>query len=559
FRVHPPRVKQAVARPASDGSAIVEVTLAPDKRLGTSLVVQGADGSIRLRDDGRDGDAQAADGVYSVPLPLSFALLKRQERVTLARRQALGLLTAPVYDGHALVGQEKQVLRDVPDIVRFLFPVGSTHPNRTVLVTDTGVVEDPARTYNPCSGVASPGTRNGKWTFGYLMQQMANQPATGVDPAELVLDWLNNWTSLQTVNGLDVSPRTAMHDLINRWPRDPVTHKLDLGRAPVKLLAIVNRIDLAANVSYGMAGGAEGRFVFEILDDTCAPQQFLIILEYGVPRTSCIGLRNWALAWRALDALPLGGAGYNAALEALTETFAHAGAGGAKTAGSAINQIRTNETMLLRNADGGAQWELREFALVPAGAGARLAESTVKQTPDLPFNGRDGGFREADLATWINANQAAVLAERHTVPATYPFPPGGGFLGGATPNEEMFIPQLVLDYWVAPGIAMNLARHQFSLNTCNGCHGEESGTRFTHVKIVPFGTAAGLSGFLTGETVHDPVDSSTAYSFNELGRRAVVLDHFADSSCGRIRTVQQSAVQVLPLPPMAYQPLPSTH
>ncbi|HVR62730.1 MAG TPA: hypothetical protein VMU50_12575, partial [Polyangia bacterium] len=47
FRVHPPRVKQAVARPASDGSAIVEVTLAPDKRLGTSLVVQGADGSIR--------------------------------------------------------------------------------------------------------------------------------------------------------------------------------------------------------------------------------------------------------------------------------------------------------------------------------------------------------------------------------------------------------------------------------------------------------------------------------------------------------------------------------
>jgi hypothetical protein len=57
------------------------------------------------------------------------------------------------------------------------------------------------------------------------------------------------------------------------------------------------------------------------------------------------------------------------------------------------------------------------------------------------------------------------------------------------------------DYWTAGGIANNDARHKLSLNTCNGCHGEESHTGFLHVGPVSFGTPANLSGFLTGETI----------------------------------------------------------
>lgn len=55
--------------------------------------------------------------------------------------------------------------------------------------------------------------------------------------------------------------------------------------------------------------------------------------------------------------------------------------------------------------------------------------------------------------------------------------------------------------WLAPGINDNEARHEFSLNTCNGCHGDETNTPFLHISTRQAGAESQLSGFLEGVEV----------------------------------------------------------
>jgi hypothetical protein len=115
------------------------------------------------------------------------------------------------------------------------------------------------------------------------------------------------------------------------------------------------------------------------------------------------------------------------------------------------------------------------------------------------------------------------------VPADLPFPDFLPFLGGSSKND--------IDFWNAPGIASPNARFHFSLNTCNACHGRETNTTFLHVSPAPFGSEAGLSGFLKGDgaggdfDVTDPVVPGTHHLFNDLARRAQVLHDIASQSC----------------------------
>ncbi|HEX9508178.1 MAG TPA: hypothetical protein VF947_07205, partial [Myxococcales bacterium] len=59
--------------------------------------------------------------------------------------------------------------------------------------------------------------------------------------------------------------------------------------------------------------------------------------------------------------------------------------------------------------------------------------------------------------------------------------------------------------------------------TCNGCHSSETGTRFVHVFPRRDHEVAELSDFLTGENMptFDPFDQPR--TFNELQRRADLL------------------------------------
>ncbi len=285
--------------------------------------------------------------------------------------------------------------------------------------------------------------------------------------------------------------------------------QFDLAKAPFRLLAIVNRVDLRDNSASGSSAG-EARFVFGALGPGCQPLEFTVIFEFGIARSDCQAVRDWAKQWFDLGSLELGSGEYNAALEAITEQFVRAGANPSKPNGSALNQLRTNE-IVLSNI-----WELREFKLSAEGA---LKQVTVKMTPDLSFN------RTMVLVNFINGNEADILADKHVVPDQ--FPAGNSFLAGSAIMPGVF--------WDNPPTGLLItsreARHKFSLQTCNGCHQGETATDFTHIKPTPFGIAARLSGFMTGISVVDPSDGSPIREFNELQRRAADLDQLVNSSC----------------------------
>ncbi|WP_437912500.1 LamG domain-containing protein [Sorangium sp. So ce302] len=355
--------------------------------------------------------------------------------------------------------------------------------NKELLIRDLAVVEDPVRT-----------TGDGVWTFKHLMEAMAPTPAQA---PVMVEQMFQSWLSDQTMNTHVVPARTGIQSLVlDPWPR--VDGALDLSRAPIRLLAIVNRLDLR-KLADGKAG--EGRFVFGVTDSSGSPLQFTIILEYRLPATTEAEVLDWANLWHELNALSLGSADYNAKLAEITERFAGSNAEPGRVNGSALSQLRTNEIALA------SPWELREFTLSPATG--LLQPDTVKLTPDTSFMG------QSIVADFINQNEASILTETHTVPEVFQ---GVSFLGGSSINDFPRPP------WNAPGITNNEARHKFSLNACNGCHGVEAQTVFLHISPRFAGVQADISAFLEGTDVLDPVDGVTVRHLDDLERRATDME-----------------------------------
>jgi hypothetical protein len=353
------------------------------------------------------------------------------------------------------------------------------------VIRDTSIVDDPVRASNNAP-LGTP--HRGVWTFGQLMRDMAKTPADAPALAEkLFQSWLTN----QTVNGFVVQARPQIQNvLFANWPR-LADGTLDLDRAPLRLLAITNRIDLR-DLSQGNAG--EGRFVFGVLGPGNFPEQFTVIVEYQLGAQSPADILDWANSWHALSTHPFPSEEYNLALEAITSRFAGRGVAAGRPNGSGLHQLRTNEIALSN------RWELRQFGL--SSTTGLLEERTVALTPDLSFNG------SAALGRFINENEAAIIAEKHTVPTQFE---GAPFLGGSVFND--------LIAWTAQGVQNNEARFHLSLNTCNGCHGSaETNTTFLQISPRGIGQMANLSPFMTGTVVQDPVTRAPR-TLNDLARR----------------------------------------
>ncbi len=360
-------------------------------------------------------------------------------------------------------------------------------PSRTLLVRDPSVVDDPVRT-----------TGKGAWTFGYLMEQLAPSPEEAPDIAEAMLQ---SFATPQEINGFAVRARPNMRpSVLEPWPRT-AAGKLDLARAPMRLLAIAHRLDLAS-FEQGRAG--EGRFVFGVLGQNGSSLLFTIIFEYALPAR----YDDWGRAVHALQREAFPSDGYNRALQALAERYTLRGAVPDAPNGSALLRVRTNENSLGRDG----LWEMREFHL--ARDTGRLVPAVLQQTPDRSFKG------STLLARFIDDNQSRILAETHDLPARLDDAP---FQAGALINQ--------LDHWDAPGIQNSEARYRFSLNTCDGCHGGETFTSFFHVFPRGPGEQSLLSGFLTGVVEHDPATGEER-PFNELARRGRLLER---TVCGESR------------------------
>lgn len=392
-----------------------------------------------------------------------------------------------------------------------------------LMITDLSVVEDPLRT-NPVNGASAT------WSFRYLIEQMAGKQ----NPSDFVMNWLNQWETAQTINGHTVAARASIREkIIDPWLQASGGSQLDLNLAPFKLLAIVNRMDLRQHTAEGEVSTAgEGRFVFGVLDEKGAPLAptvgpasggFTVIFEYELPAKNMQALRGWTKAWQSLENYQLGTENYNMALEAVTRGFTDHTASLGKPNGSPLNQIRSNEIAL------DTSWELREFVLDYASG--NLRQHTVAVSPDpASLNGTPM------LASLINANEDALIrGDFNLMPNWFA---GAALAGPFTPDNfadwdqrtftmhDLFQGLFFDIPWSANGINNNQARHNFALNTCNGCHREETNTGFVHIGFpqehtLPgsMGVEAELSSFLTGTQVTDPVDGMTTREFAELNRR----------------------------------------
>lgn len=111
------------------------------------------EGSLKtLRDDGT-GDDAAQDGVYS-----------------------------------ALLDFELGEIQD-PLVVSPLSVSTDLDPEKTLFIRDASVVNDPSRTSDPCMSSSSTDAKK-KWTFGYLLTQIANRTKTGRTPSDLAMSLL---------------------------------------------------------------------------------------------------------------------------------------------------------------------------------------------------------------------------------------------------------------------------------------------------------------------------------------------------------------------------------
>jgi len=402
-------------------------------------------------------------------------------------------------------------------------------PQKELFVTDVSVVDDCLRTtWGPCisSGVVPAPATQGAWTFGTRIASVAGT----TDPATLstfTLNWLHSWSTNQTINGDLVPARPNIQSVvINPWLTASGGKTLDMKKAPFRLLAIVARLDLRQNAGYsGGTTAGEGRFIYNLLDGNGNTTHFNVIFEYGLDAADCTAVLNWANLWHGLGSHTFG-PDYNAALQAVTDRFATLGASPGKPNGSAINQVRTNEVQLVLPQS--TLWELREFkpiATVLTAGPAPLTQTTVAQTPARSLD------QTAAISTFVNANEAAILANNYVVPLTWS---GAPFRGGAAPNH------LELG-WDGPtpvcsSITNPEARFGFSVNTCSGCHGTpETGTVFKQVEPRNAGSASVLAGFLSG--INNVSDfCGRTHNFNDIDRRRVDLCQLLGKTCTQVNS-----------------------
>ena len=356
---------------------------------------------------------------------------------------------------------------------------------KELLIVDEGVLSD-ARAKN---------ASDGPWSFRNAIENMAPQ---GMDPSPFVLEWLSEWDNVREMNGFpadrpnELRGSALQERILCPWlklaPENACDatcavcagRKLDLSRAPFRLIAIANRVD-ERDSNPGSPQG-EGRLVFALTngvgdDAATLAMPMTVIFEYHLPESRTV--TEWATAWHELGKHASFDEPFKADLEKLTTAFVGRGARPNGSNGSALNQIRTNESAL------NWIWQLREFGLTTDG---RLRQRTVRNTPGEALNG------SPRLSAWVTESSAAVRSGKFQIPAEF-----------QAPSSDQ-----LLFRWQLPGVD-ETTRVAFSSATCNGCHSMENPRLDTAFHISPFRSGIDkVSPFL-----HDPTGAP-----DELGKRA---------------------------------------
>lgn len=542
------------------GVVVGEVVTRGLKRGLTEIALSLEEGRTTFLDTGKAPDRVAGDGVFTARIPMNTAEVFRTEQARLdastaallgegddwvlrgsrdsvparialrelratkmrgleslaARTRIISAARSPLEAAKALKIDVTQVpfledptgrfsrlaidprrLFDIPFFPGVMGPPVPIDEFRSLMIIDSPVLDDPARTYDPCTNT---GTQDGVWSFAHLIRELS--AGTGLSPEDYLLQWLATWQSPQLVNDVSFFDQPKANSMNNfflpSWLSMSGGSTYDIDRFPARLLAIVNRPDLADKIGYGAAGSAgEARLVFGLgtkhpITGDCTISDFTVIFEYAIAGGSCSTVKAWHKRWKNLDTHPKGSAAYRQALEQITLDFTESGTNPAQLPNqSSLAQLRTN--------DGGltGHWQLREFHLQPPGGSITAGTLAMAMTRQQPLDHLNG---TATLEQYLIANESDILADTYQVPARYPTSLDP-FQGAAPFSNE----PVADNFWTTTLTGLNNpseTRRKFSLGTCDSCHDAETGlTMFTHIGIRgqrAVGQPSTLSMFLTG-------------------------------------------------------------
>jgi hypothetical protein len=490
----------------------------------SSVSIAFAGAPLVLRDDGKGYDRKAGDGLYTTKVNVNVNDFRKQALRMVSDMKQKGykpyrfVNRSIVYDPDAADNNFDATKFDNNEAVSIASVTSVDNQlidsilRNCVFMTDLKVVEDPARTWNPCS---QTGDVNGPWTFGTLMRQLASK-----DPQHIASDsalsvfvktWLNKWQTDQIINGDTVKARPTSK-IISNWVSKSKAAgspqgQLDMKFAPFKLLAIATRFDLRERgFTLGTIPAGEIRFIFCALNNDCTDKQdFTVIFEYGAPvKNDCDSVHAWGQQIVDLKNFTLGSPEYNDALQALTDRVTRCGSSPKQTNQSSLDALRTNERAL---SPAPITTEFRQFSL--NSSSGKLGETVISLCPMDKYNAQVDNPDVERMVGWINANRGAIKKDNYTLPAflvdtvthdTIPFQAGKTqILDTPVGNAPLAYHWDGIEKRKTPAFIRNTAaRHTFSLNICSGCHAGETQTFFFQVTPVFFGKEASLSGFLTG-------------------------------------------------------------
>lgn len=358
----------------------------------------------------------------------------------------------------------------------------------------------------------------------------------------------------------------------------------DLGVEPFRLIAVVNRLDLAGDFDMrggGILGGAERRWFGEArlifaVDRTLAdgtPMPMTVSAEYRLPALKknaggAIVLDNdfvfangpvdeadwrqrrqlWGQVWQELSTYALNSPEYLARLRTILSWTAYGvrfdrAQIAASTNASHNLAFRTGEKVRVGSGAGGDQqgavtkeFEYREFY---------LNDNWMLTTRKLRREPFDCAAKSTTLATriaedwWSSTNSmswryilgdrnldAAELADLKATCGRLPY--GQVDDNGDTQMRAKFARFMASSVWRTKASVGEPQTHSFALGSCSGCHAGETGTKGFHIAPPPAGQPALLSAFLSPQ--QQPTSAAprgTAYSSDEPGRRMALTARFA--------------------------------
>jgi hypothetical protein len=555
--------------------------------------VQVGDFSARFRDDGKFNDPKADDMIFTAAIKAtdaeiqSFittnataAKLNKGTQTKFSGRSAL-TVAAPAFDTVTFNAGK-------PTLLNPLTPFVVTNANlpslrdKSLMVKDLSVVEDLTRTYDPLP--PTRGNENGVWSFGKLIAGIAGK-SNPEDALQFTVNWVDTKLFSAASNSLSGDScrerALARATFIRAWltnsgvklppagiPSD-WRSKVKVSRFPVRLMAIINRLDLRGNLAFSLSNVGEGRFVFCFADsnkngafggtvDGLGTMTF--ILEYGLPLKDCDSVEDYVKGWFMLKDQAWGAA-FNQKLQALTDQFTARNAAPERQNGSALNHLRTTE--FLQSAKmapvNGRDWEIRDFEL-SSGALEYTWNVSPGKEPGSIWNGPRSVPLLRELVTFVNgidfSKDFNVPDKLRAIAAPMPVlnvqgRNNGLIWVGSSAKDEVMKP---------------VHRREFSLQTCTGCHSAETRiTPFVHVRPRSRGAMTSFSSFMVGPSpsanptqmslVVDPV-AGTALppkQFNDALRRAIDLaDLFFNFKC-------ESSDPFTPTGPIGYRPLKNVH